>query len=158
MKKRIYLETSFISYLVSEKQTRDMVIEANKQITREWWIKRKNDFELFISEFVIQEAKKGDSNASNKRILLLETLPILAATEEVLQLSEKFLRSKIIPKKAAQDSVHISISTIHGMDYLLTWNCTHIANAEIQKSINKICVTEGFEMPIICTPFELMGD
>ena len=156
MSKSVYLETSFISYLTGP-FSRDLVVAANQQITQDWWAKRKKDFKLFISEFVFQEARKGDSEASKKRVLILESLPILETNEAAITLAEKFIRSKIIPKKATQDSLHIAIATIHEMNYLLTWNCTHIANAEIQKGIAKITQSEGYEMPIICTPSELMG-
>jgi hypothetical protein len=156
MKMNVYLETSFISYLTGA-FSRDLVVAANQQVTQDWWAKRKKDFNLFISEFVFQEARKGDSEASDKRILILETLQILETNEAAIYLAEKFIKSKIIPKKATQDSLHIAIATIHEMNYLLTWNCTHIANAEIQKGISKIIQNEGYEMPIICTPAELMG-
>ena len=156
MKKKIYLETSFISYLTGS-LSRDLVVVANQQVTQEWWFKRKEEFALFISEFVIQESQRGDTQASNKRILVLESLPILETNEASVDLPEKFIKSKIIPKKAIQDSLHIAIATVHEMNYLLTWNCSHIANAEIQKGILKICLAEGYEMPTICTPNELMG-
>ena len=98
MKKKIYLKASFISYLTGE-HARDLVIEANKQISKEWWLTRQKDFALYISEFVIQEPRKGDPEAAKRRILILVSLPILAASEEVLALADLFLKSRIIPKK-----------------------------------------------------------
>ncbi len=150
------METSIPSYLVA-RPSRDIVMAGMQEATREWWDKRKKTFSLYVSPYVLDEVSKGDVSAANKRINILHDIPILVVDEESIQLTELILAYKIIPEKAATDASHIAIATRHGMDFLLTWNCTHIANAEIMRSVESILTEAGYEMPILCTPFELMG-
>lgn len=157
MKDKVYIETSIISYLTG-RLNRDLIVAAQQQVTQEWWENRQPYFDLYVSQLVIQEAEKGDKEAAAKRLTALEEIPLLEIKIEALELAEKFVRSKSLPKKASDDALHISISAISGVDYLLTWNCKHIANAEIKKKLAKVCVEEGYEIPIICTPYELMGE
>ena len=153
---KLYVETSFISYLTA-RPSRDLIVAAQQQVTREWWKNRRSKFEMYISQLVIQEAKDGNEEAAAKRLKTLENIPLLDLRVEASDLAEQFVRSKALPQKAFDDALHISIAAIYGLDYLLTWNCKHIANAEIQKKISRISFEEGYELPIICTPYELMG-
>jgi hypothetical protein len=155
MKQKIYLETSFISY-VTARPSRDLIIAAHQQITREWWDSRKKEFSLFISQLVVDESSQGDTEAASERLEVIKVIPVLELNDLALGLARGFLKSGIIPEKAVEDSIHISLATVHGMDYLLTWNCKHIANASIRNKIAEICHNFGFEIPIICTPEELM--
>jgi hypothetical protein len=155
MKQKIYLETSFISY-VTARPSRDLIIAAHQQITREWWDSRKKEFSLFISQLVVDESSQGDTEAASERLEVIKVIPVLELNDLALGLARSFLKSGIIPEKAVEDSIHISLATVHGMDYLLTWNCKHIANASIRNKIAEICHNFGFEIPIICTPEELM--
>ncbi len=157
MREKVYIETSIIGYLAS-RLSRDLIVAAQQKITQEWWEDRRSHFDLYISQLVIQEAEKGDKKAAAERITTLEKIPLLEIKTEAVDLAEKFLSFKKLPKKASADALHIAISTVFGLDYLLTWNCKHIANAEIQKSLAKICLEEGYELPIICTPYELKGE
>ena len=156
MKPKLYMETSFISYLTA-RPSRDLIVAGQQQVTREWWENRSSQFEIYISQLVIQEAKDGNEEAAAKRLKTLENIPLLDLKVEALDLAEKFVRSKALPEKASDDALHIAVAAIYGLDYLLTWNCKHIANAEIQKDISRISFEEGYELPIICTPYELMG-
>jgi predicted nucleic acid-binding protein len=153
---KIYIETSVISYLTA-RPGRDLVVAAHQQITQEWWENRRHQFELFISQLVIQESRIGDVEAAQKRLTIIETLPSLELNKESLNLARTFVRKRLIPVKFGEDALHIALAAVHGMDYLLTWNCKHIANAEIQKRISICCTAEGYEPPIICTPEELFG-
>ncbi len=155
MKQTLYLETTIPSYLKA-KQSRDIIQIARQQITAEWWNNRLNDFDIFISQVVIDEASEGDQVASSKRIEAIKTFPLLEISEEVIDLADKIIVKKIIPKKAVRDSLHIAAATFHEMNYLLSWNCKHIANAEIIKKLRKTLSYEGFELPEICTPEELI--
>lgn len=155
MKPQVYLETTIISYLTA-KPSRDIIIAAHQKLTNEWWENRRRRFDLFVSQLVIQEAKAGDKDAAQKRLGILETIPSLELNEKVISLA-RALMDKVIPPKAVEDALHIAVSTIHGMDYLLTWNCKHIANAEKEHAIAAVCRSNNFEPPIICTPEELMG-
>ena len=156
MKPSVYIETSVISYLTS-RPNRDIIIAAHQQITHEWWEYRREEFELFASQIVITEAGKGDEKAAAKRLNMLQDIPLLELKTEVYDLAGIFIRQKAISEKMGEDVLHIAIATVYGLNYLLTWNCKHIANAEIQKKIAKVCIEEGYEMPTICTPEELMG-
>jgi len=156
MKYAIYLETSFISYLTGRLSNNIMV--ASRQIsTQNWWRKRRQYFDLYISEAVELEAQSGNKEAANKRNEIIKDLPLLNINPEILELAQAFIQKGSLPEKAAVDAVHISVATFHKMNYLLTWNCKHIANAEIQKKLRKITRNLGYELPVICTPEELMG-
>jgi hypothetical protein len=154
-RKKVYIETSVISYLTA-RPSRDLVIAAQQEITRFWWESEKEKYDLFISESVINEASSGDNIAANLRLNKLYNLPLLDIDDRVLQLTKSLLLSGIIPQKATEDALHISIATVHKIDFLLTWNCKHIANANINNQLRKIIVKMGYDMPVICTPNELI--
>lgn len=156
MKSRLYVETTIPSYLTSW-PSRDLVVAGHQQITREWWEKRRDNFQLYISQLVVDEAGAGDPVAARKRLKVLEGLPLLDITPEVAEVASSILSSGKVPRKAATDAAHIAIAAVHGMDFLVTWNCVHIANAVIAKSLVSICREHGYECPVICTPEELMG-
>lgn len=137
MKSKVYLETTIISYLTAL-PSRDIVQAAHQQITREWW-ERRDRFDLFVSEAVREEAARGDAEAAARRLAALEAVPVLALGLEVSDLAERFLRMRVMSARAAVDAVHIAAAVIHGMDYLLTWNCAHIANAAVRSKIEKAC-------------------
>ncbi len=153
MRPRLYLETTIASYLTA-RSSRDLVTAAHQQITREWWEARRQEFDLFISQMVLDEAEAGDEDAAARRLDMLAPLPLLDFPEEGADLAQA-LRVDL-PESAAADALHIAIAVINGMDYLLTWNCTHIANAALRSRIAAVCRRRGFEAPIICTPEELM--
>ena len=155
MKQRIYVETSVVSYLVSRPST-DVRVAANQVITIEWGDKRRPAFDLFVSEFVLAEAALGDPLASRLRLEAINEISQLKATEEVRRLGDALRIQGPIAESAEIDAYHIAIATVHGMDYLLTWNCTHIANAAMRSDIEAVCRNRGYEPPTICTPQELM--
>jgi hypothetical protein len=156
MAQRVYLETTIPSYLTAW-PSRDLIIAGHQQLTKDWWRTRRNEFELCISQFVLDEASAGDAEAAEERLAILSPLPLLDISDAVLPLATAILQSGCIPAKAARDAAHIAISTIHRIDFLLTWNCAHIANAQIVKKVQEICAKAGFPCPVICTPEELMG-
>lgn len=155
MKARVYIETSVISYLTS-RPSRDLIVAANQQITQEWWQEQRQYFDLFVSQLVVQEASAGDESASQKRMEALEDIPLLQLSEEALALAEKLVKEGPLPQRAVEDALHISIATVNGMDYLLTWNFRHIANVTMRHKIERVCWSAGYEPPIICTPQELV--
>jgi len=150
----VYVETSVPSYLTAWR-SRDLVVAGNQETTKEWW-DRRNDFELYISEFVLQEASNGDSKAAEDRLKSLEGIPEIEITEEVAAIAEKLLLEASLPNKARVDALHIATAAIGGMDYLLTWNCAHIANPAFRFRIESVIRSFGYEPPIICTPQELL--
>src|SRR5262245_7033557 len=157
MKPRVYIETTIPSYLQAW-PSRDLVRAAHQQLTREWWDRRRGDFELFISELVRQECAAGDAAAAKERLQAIANLPILGVSAPAATLANTLLAEVPLPKKAALDALHIAIAVLNGMDYLLTWNCTHIANATLRSRIEAICRKLGHMPPIICTPEELLEE
>ena len=155
MKSKVYIETSVISYFVA-RPSRDIIIAANQQATQEWWRSRKKDFEIYVSQFLIQEAGAGDEEAATSRLEALENFPLLDILDEATRLAEKLIEQKAIPEKASEDALHIALAAVHGIEYLLTWNFKHIANATMRANVELVCRMNGYEPPIICTPLELM--
>lgn len=155
MKPKVYIETSIPSYLTA-RLSNDLRVAANQNTTIEWWETRRQGFELFISEFVAAEAILGNSKAARKRLETIADLPKLSVTEAVRTLAKALISEGPIPPKAEIDAYHIAVAAANGVEYLLTWNCAHIANAIMRPKIEEVCRQQGFEPPIICTPQELM--
>ena len=153
MKPRAYIETSIVSYLTAW-QSRDLVLAAHQQVTRDWWASR-GDFELFASQFVLDEAAAGDEGASASRLTALADVAVLEVTEDTIVLAGRLIAGGGLPSQARVDALHVAMAAVHGMDYLLTWNCRHIANATLRGKIEELCREAGFEPPTICTPLEL---
>ena len=156
MKAKVYIETTIPSYLVA-RPSRDLLIAAHQQLTRDWWESRGPAFDLYVSEPVLEEAAAGDPAMAKQRLDLLADIRILVLTDGILRLAESLVAEGPIPRKAAGDALHIAIATAYACEYLLTWNCRHIANAEIQRAARLVVRRRGFELPAICTPEELMG-
>ena len=157
MKNKVYIETTVISYLTARRSS-DVVVAGHQKTTRNWWRLRRDQFEIYGSQFVLDEAVQGDPIAARRRLRLLRDFPLLAATQAVQDLARRLIRPGGIPREADRDALHIAVAAVHGIDYLLTWNQRHIANAQNRNNLSATCAAEGFELPIICTPEELMGD
>ena len=151
----VYLETTIIGYLAS-RPSRDLVTAANQQLTHEWWDERRQRYDLFVSEAVIAESSAGDPQAAQERLDLLADIPVLSGTEQAENLADELIRRIPLPDRAEVDALHIAVAAANGMDYLLTWNCTHIANAAFKHQIEAICRSAGLDPPTICTPQQLM--
>lgn len=150
---KIYLETSFISYLVA-RPNRDLIVAARQQLTLEWWDKERANHELYASEVVLREARQGDPNEIAKRMAVLTDLQLLDVPEAAENLAVLLVKRHALPAKAAADALHIAVAAVHGMDYLLTWNCKHIANLTLRGAIEQTCRAAGYEPPAIGTPEE----
>jgi hypothetical protein len=152
----VYVETSIVSYLAS-RASRDLITAAHQQVTQEWWRDRRPHFETFVSQLVLDEAAAGDREAASRRLELLRDLPLLEITPEIADLAAALIAHVPLPRHAGADAAHIATAALHGMDFLLTWNCTHIANAELRPRIERVCRDRSSKVPILCTPDELMG-
>ena len=150
---RVYVETSIVSYLRA-RPSRDAVLAAHQALTRRWWRGRRN-YSLFVSQVVADEAIRGDRLASARRLRALRGIPRLALNEAATELAAELVRRGALPRKATVDAFHIGIAAAHQVDYLLTWNCKHLANATMRSTIETTCRSSGFTPPIICTPEEL---
>jgi PIN domain len=157
MKSKVYIETTMPSYLAG-RPSRDLLVAAHQQITLEWWETRRNLFDLYISELVLREISSGDAALANRRLEFLSGIPIMDVGHEIHELSSTLILEGPIPSVAAPDATHIATATAYGCDYLLTWNCRHIANAEIRQGLRRAVERFGFELPILCTTEELMGE
>jgi predicted nucleic acid-binding protein len=151
---KVYLESSVISYLAA-RPSRDILATAHQQVTREWWDRSRSRFDLFVSGEVLNEIRRGDPTASQLRLQYVRDLPVLEVDDQAQLLAAEILRTSALPRKAAADAAHIAIATVNGMDFLLTWNCTHIANGFVQRAISRLSREMGFEPPTIVTPEEL---
>jgi hypothetical protein len=127
MKAKLYIETTIPSYLVGRPR-RDLLVAAHQEITRDWWEFRRTHFDLYVSELVLQEVRAGDAQLAIRRLELLTDVPIFPVTSEILKVAKTLVTEVPIPQKAAVDAAHIPIATVYGCEYLLTWNCRHIAN------------------------------
>ncbi|MBN1943681.1 MAG: type II toxin-antitoxin system VapC family toxin [Phycisphaerae bacterium] len=155
MEEKVYIETSFISFLTA--QPSSDIHQMSRQIeSQQWWDSDRKRFDLFTSDAVVREASKGDPVAAQRRLAILETLTALQITPEAVVLSQNLIGSHLLPENASEDALHIALCACHGMDFLLTWNCKHLANAVICRNVYHYLNTQGFQSPVICTPFELM--
>ena len=155
-KKTVFVETSIISYQTA-RSSRDLLAAAWQKAIIDWWDTQRGRFDLFGSELVIEEAKRGDDLAAARRLKALAGIRLLAITEEVLAFSEALIDAGAIPQKAIGDSLHVALSAVHGIDYLLTWNYRHIDNAEAKPIIRRVCAEYSYEYPETCRLQELMG-
>jgi predicted nucleic acid-binding protein len=156
MKPRVYVETSVISYLIA-RPSRDLVTAAHQQVTREWGEQRSR-FDIFASQAVLTEAGRGDATAAALRLEALEEVAVLPVSAEAAELAERLIQASAIPAEAAIDALHVAVAVVNGMDYLVTWNCAHIANAALRVKIEKACREAGLQASVICTPEELLQE
>ncbi|MFO1430572.1 MAG: type II toxin-antitoxin system VapC family toxin [Candidatus Competibacteraceae bacterium] len=155
MKPTVYIETSVVSYLTA-RPSRDLIIAAHQQITRDWWDIVLPKCEAFISAIVLEETAKGDPEAARLRLNQLDSFQVLEVFEEVRRLAEAYFTATQLPERARADSYHLALASWHGLDYLVSWNCTHIVSGRVRMLVEEINATFGIRTPIICTPEELM--
>ncbi len=155
MKPSAYLETTVIGYLAMRKSS-ELRIAANQLTTRDWWENHREEFDLYVSRFVVEECSAGDSIAAMERLALLVGIARLEVSEEISELAQGLMRHVPLPEKAEVDSLHIATAAVHGIEYLVTWNCKHIANPSLRPRIERTCREFGYEPPSICTPQDLL--
>ena len=155
MRSKVYIETSIIGYLTSW-PSRDLITAANQRLTHDWWNRCRENFDIFILQFVIDECAVGDAIVAKERLDVIADIQQLDVTDAVETLADGLVHQVPLPERARVDALHIAIATVHGIEYLLTWNCTHIANAILRPQIETSCRSFSYEPPTICTPQELM--
>lgn len=156
MKPRLYLETTIPSYLVA-RRSRDMRIAADQEATESWWDSHRVDFEIFVSQVVVREVRRGDASLAVARMDRIREFSLLEPTTASEELTVRLLAEGIVPAVAADDAAHIGIAAAHAMEFLLTWNCKHINNRYAVRRIERACAACGFACPVIATPIELMN-
>jgi predicted nucleic acid-binding protein len=157
MKEKVYIETSVVGYFAS-KLSKDVIIAGRQKITRAKWTQIARAFDVYISALVVQESRQGDIEASQKRLDAISGLPVLSITADAEKLASTLILEGAVPEKHPEDALHISIATTNGIDYLLTWNFSHINNAQIKSKIASVIERHGYHCPIICSPEELLGE
>jgi PIN domain-containing protein len=155
MKPKLYVETTIVGYLTG-RLSRDTVTAGHQRTTRQWWKERRHAFELYCSEVVVEEAGEGDKREAAERLAQLAGIPVLDLSPGALALSGRLLKRKAIPARSEYDAFHLAIAAVNKIDYLLTWNCRHLANASLRPFLERICKKAGYHCPIICTPDELL--
>ncbi len=153
----VYIETSIVSYL-RQKPSNHVVTAARQLLTYRWWHLQRTQYDLVISQYVIDEASAGDPVLAAERMGLLDGIPLLPHAPEIVELAEQIISLHVLPNKAQVDALHIASVAYHEIEYLLTWNCKHIANARILPRIYELFAKLGIYIPIICTPEELLGE
>jgi predicted nucleic acid-binding protein len=156
MAETVYLESTIPSYLRGW-PSRDVIVLAHQQITKEWWDSRLDYYDVYVSELVIQEISAGDPDAARKRLEAVERFPVLKIEPEAERLAQVYLEKIPVIADEIRDALHLAIASANGIDYLLTWNCSHIASAEVRKALEVVNDEEGISTPGLCTPEELSG-
>ena len=156
MRESVYVETSVVSYLTARAAS-DPQVAVLQSMTMAWW-RRRDQFDVFTSPVVLREAGRGDPELAVRRLDVLKTLTLLELTLDVASVAERLMQAGALPRKAEDDAFHVATAAVNGMDYLLTWNCKHLANAAHRLQIVDILRREGHMPPVICTPEELMED
>ncbi len=152
---KVYLETTIPSYLASY-PSHDLVVASHQQITHDWWRDAKTRFDLFVSEAVLEEIRAGDPEAASRRLQIVAGLPVLELSENVRELVRVYDQHLGLPSRARADLPHFAFAVSYKMDYLLTWNCSHIANGEVIRRLMNVNFSLNLFMPLIITPEEIL--
>ena len=127
---RVYVEKSIVGYLASRPRD-EVIFQARQELTRIWWNARREQYEIVVSQLVLDEASAGDEEAAAERLHLLDGIPLLDVTDPRIDpIADALLAAQLLPAKARSDAEHVATATVHGVDYRLTCNCKQIANAE----------------------------
>jgi predicted nucleic acid-binding protein len=156
-KSSVYIETSVVSYYTS-RRSRDLIVAAHQEITYAWWGGHLHEYAVYISQVVLEEIRRGDPAAAADRLGAVSAFQVLPSSSEIEPLAASYLTELRLPQDALYDTLHIALASLHGIDYLVTWNCNHIANAHLRKRLAAINMRLGVSTPIICTPEELFND
>ena len=153
----LYIETSIVSYL-RQRPSSQVVMAARQLLTDQWWHDEREKYELVTSQYVIDEASEGDPDLAAERLESLDGIPLLPLDPRIGVIANEIIARAILPPTASVDALHIAMVAHHEIQYLLTWNCKHIANAKILPRIHQVLTDLGCPIPIICTPEEMVDD
>ena len=150
---RVYLETSFVSAVVTDRN--DPASLYRRQVSSDWWQTCRSSHDLFIAEEVLRELSHPDYPHRQAATAMVQDLPLLPITPDVRGLARILVRERVMPGPVAGDSVHVAVATVHGMDYLLTWNVRHLANMNKLQHLQAVCRRVGLIPPLMVTPDQL---
>ena len=152
----VYLETTIVSYYVA-RPSRDLIIAAKQQLTREWWEGNHKGDRLVVSPVVLDEAREGDAEAAARRAQMLAGLEVLPVSAEVDPLAVELGRAIRLPATKSADAFHLAYAIVYKVDCLLTWNCAHFVNALTRRRLYDYCRRNDLWLPVVCTPEEMIG-
>ena len=153
----LYIETSIVSYL-RQRPSSQVVMAARQLLTHQWWNEERENYELVTSQYVIDEASDGDPVLAAERLESLDGIPLLPIDPQIGVIANEIMSQAILPRTATVDALHIAMVAHHRIQYLLTWNCTHLANAKLLPRIHQVLTDLAYPIPIICTPEEMVDD
>ncbi len=153
---KVYLETTIPSFNHETRTEPEIVVRRNW--TQHWWDFKRESYDLFTSEAVIQELEAGDYPSKHDALSLLEDIPLLAITEAVAEIVETYIRHSVMPADPAGDALHLALASHYKCDFLLTWNCRHLANANKLQHIRRVNVMLGLFVPNLVTPLEFLEE
>lgn len=157
MKEIVYIETTIVSYLVA-RPSRDLLLAAHQQVTRDWWQEELGHYACITSDEVLREAALGEPEMSQRRLDALNDISMVRTDENAIRLAQGILEAGILPPTVFPDALHVVVAAINRASILLTWNCKHLANPHLLPRLRKYLEGQGLVLPEICTPIELAGD
>jgi len=155
MKKRIYIETTIVSYYTA-RPSRDLMIAGHQEATRDLWPELSRTYETYISALVYEEAGRGDPDQAKVRLEAIKPFPMLDIDDEARSLAESIITGKGIPANYPEDALHIAVAAVNHIDVVITWNFAHLNNPFTRRAIRRIVENEGYVCPEICSPDELL--
>ena len=156
MPKRVYIETTIPSFYFETRSDADMV--ARREWTRRWWQGASARYESVTSVAVVDELTRGDFPAREDCLRLIEKLPLVPIEHAVAEIVEAYVARNVMPRDPVGDALHLAVASYHRCDFLLTWNCRHLANANKFDQIRRVNTMLGLFVPALVTPLELLGD
>ena len=155
MTAKVYIETSIPSFYYEIRTEADMV--ARKEWTRQWWNDASENYLLVTSVAVLDELSRGNFPAKEDAIELVSSLPLIPVESVVAEIVQIYIQQQVMPNDPVGDALHLALASHHKCDFLLTWNCRHLANANKFGHIRRVNAMLGLYVPMLVTPLELMG-
>jgi predicted nucleic acid-binding protein len=152
----VYVETTIPSFYHEDRTEPDIV--ARREWTRQWWERVTRTHELVVSEPVLEELGRGRRERSRTRLALVQALPVLPVEDPILEIVETYIRHKVMPADPGGDALHLALASHHKCEFLVTWNCRHLANANKFGHIRRVNTLLGLYVPTLTTPLEMLGD
>jgi predicted nucleic acid-binding protein len=155
MKRRLYIETTVVSYLTA-RPSRDLLVAGHQEATRELWPRLAKDYDTYVSALVYEEAARGDAEQAAKRLAAIKPFRMLDIDTDARMLASKIIAGKGIPSEYPEDALHIAVAAIHGIAVLVTWNFAHLSNPFTRTMVRQLVENQGYICPEICSPEELL--
>ena len=153
MKKKVYVETTIFSFYYDARPAAE--ITARRNWTRLWWDKHRSKYDVVTSTAVLVELERGSLPHRQQALDLALTLPAISVAEEIADIVSVYVEHRVMPRDPAGDALHLALASVEKCDYLITWNCEHLANANKFGHIRRVNAMLGLHVPLLVTPLEL---